>query len=74
MAPIKERIMNLGAEFTEVDCYTCRVHASLPKLLHSKHNGYGTKQWPVASEIEEARDKAKAHDQSHNIVIFIGKG
>jgi len=74
MTPIEERRAEMGAEFTEVDCYTCRNHMNLPELLFMKHNGYGTGQFPPQTEIDAGYNKARAHNQKHEIVIFIGKG
>jgi len=73
MAPIEERRENLGAEFVEADCYTCRTRIG-PKLIYKYFEGYGTGKEPDKEYITEAYDISKLHDKSHTIVIFIGHG
>ena len=73
MPPIEERRIDLGAEFVEADCYTCRTCTG-PKLIYKYFEGYGTGKEPDKEYIIEAYNIAKFHDQKHNIVVFIGHG
>ncbi len=73
---IKEQHIDLGAEFVEVDCFTCRHRDGMPKLVYMQHNGYGTKQLPPKEHLQRGNDEAKKHDVGgcHDVTIFIGHG
>lgn len=73
---IKETKIEQGAEFIEIDCFTCRHRDGMPKLVFNRHYGYGTKKFPDEAELEEGRAEAKKHDTdgTHSVTIFIGHG